>query len=162
MTGTHKYIPELERYIAEMTCMPAAPILFEKVLVSEPLQKETDIGEFLGKRRKEAFREMLFQRIDQSGLTDAAIYRKAGMDRRHFSKIRSNGNYRPSKLTVVSLILALELNVEDAEELLEAGGYSLSFSDTSDLIFRFCLEKEIYDLFEVNELLDHYDQKALG
>ncbi len=161
MAGAEKYLPELEQYIAKRLGQHPL-VLCERTYAPQTLRAPTAVDVFLLEHRKEAFREMLFQHIDDSGLADAEIYRKAGLDRRHFSKIRSNSDYRPSKQTVVALILALELDLDAAEELLETGGYSLSYSDTADLIIRFCLEKGIYNLFDVNLLLSHYGQRALG
>jgi len=84
-----------------------------------------------------------------------------GIDRRHFSKIRS-ANYRIGKNTVISLVLALKLNKKEAEELLNAAGYSLSDSDTFDLIIQYFLEKKIYDILTVNQALDYFSLKPLS
>ncbi|MUV36467.1 hypothetical protein JNUCC1_00269 [Lentibacillus sp. JNUCC-1] len=87
---------------------------------------------------------MLFQYIDEKGESDSAIYQRAGIDHRHFSKIRSNVDYHPKKNTVIALALALELDQAEAEELLEAAGYALSGNNTGDLVIQFCLEQKIY------------------
>jgi hypothetical protein len=116
---------------------------------------------FIEKKRQPAFHKTLFDFIDKKGATDVDIYKKAGIDRRHFSKIRSNPGYRPSKNTAVALALALELDKKHTDKLLGAAGYSLSDSDTFDLVIQFCLEKEIYDLHEVNQALDYFSLKPL-
>ncbi|XXM72997.1 hypothetical protein ACQ0QQ_03615 [Lysinibacillus sphaericus] len=120
-----------------------------------------ELDDFLDTNQKPPFNQVLFQFIDEKGVGDSVIYKKAGLDRRHFSKIRSNPAYHPKKATLISLALALELDSGDAENLLSAAGYSLSYSDKFDLIIQFCLEKEIYDLQSVNEILHHYDLKPL-
>lgn len=126
-------------------------------------QPERDIEDYIRKtRNKETFSTKLLKYIDSTGLTDADIYKKAGIDRRHFSKIRCDRNYRPKKSTVIALCLALELKLEQVEEVLGLAGYYLSRSDTTDLIVRFCIEKGKYDLADVNEALVYFGMKAIG
>lgn len=126
------------------------------------LESQVDLEAFIGERRQPTFQELLLKFIDRSGATDSEVYKKAEIDRKHFSKIRSNTNYHPSKPTVLSLALALELSKQDTDKLLQAAGFSLSDSDTFDLIIQFCLEKEIYDRFEVNNMLDYFQVKTLN
>lgn len=141
--------------VRESTFYKESPILQEK---SEVLELE----EFIKNNRKPTLQQILFDYIDRKGVKDSAIYKKAGMDRKHFSKIRSNADYRPKKATVVSLAFALELDEEETEDLLGVAGYSLSGSDTYDLVIRFFLEKKIHDLDRVNEALDEMKLKTLG
>lgn len=122
----------------------------------------SELENFVKNFRQPTFSEVLFKLIDRKGVTDADIYKKAGLDRRHFSKIRSNSEYRPGKSTVIALAFALELNKTKTEELLKASGYSLSQSETFDLVIRFCLEKKIYNLDEVNQALDYFSLKPLA
>jgi hypothetical protein len=124
--------------------------------------KISEIDEFLKNNRTPSFHELMFDIIDKKGLTDPEVYKKAGIDRKHFSKIRSNPKYRPSKNTTIALALALELNHEDMITLLNSAGYSLSDCDTFDLIIQFCLEKKIYDLYIVNQALDNFSLKPLS
>ena len=125
--------------------------------------KEQDLEEYIRKQKsKETFSTKLLQFIDQTGLSDAEIYKRAGIDRRHFSKIRCDRDYRPKKATVLALCLALELDESKTVELLNLAGYSLSNGDTADLVVRFCIQRGIYDLLEVNEALDYFGQKAIG
>lgn len=125
--------------------------------------KEQDLEEYIKKQRsKETFSTKLLQYIDQTGLTDAEIYKCAGIDRRHFSKIRCDKDYQPRKTTVLALCLALQLDERRTAELLSLAGYSLSNGDTGDLVIRFCIERGIYDLMEVNAALDYFGQKAIG
>ena len=105
-----------------------------------------DLKDYIELTREPNFWEDLFHFIAKKGRSDTEIYKNAGMDRRHFSKIRTNRNYQPGKTTVIALILALKLNEEEAWKLLRPAGHSLSSSSIFDLIIRFCLGKEIYDL----------------
>lgn len=105
------------------------------------------------------FQKLLFNYIDSRELKDSDVYNKVHIDRRLFSKIRSDVNYHPSKDTVILLGLALELNENEIEELLNSASYSLPKNNVYDLIIRFCFVEGIYDLFEVNNLLDSYECK---
>ena len=108
------------------------------------------------------FSETLLDIIDAHGMTDSECYKKAHIDRKLFSKIRSDPAYRPSKATVVCFILALELNLDDAQELLRRAGYTLSRSSKFDVIISFFIENRIYNIYTVNEALLEYDQLLLG
>ena len=117
-----------------------------------------DLDELL-KRRQESFRELLFRLMDETGESDAEIYRRAGLDRRYFAKIR--GGSIPLKDTVMALCLALKLDEDRATDLMTRAGYAFSDASRRDVIVRFCLEHEIYDLMDVNEVLDHYSERLL-
>lgn len=108
------------------------------------------------------FQQSLLGMIDRKGLTDALVYRRANIDRRLFSKIRCNENYKPSKSTALALAIALELNLDETTDLLGRAGLALSPSSVSDLIVRYCIENGIYDIYEVNAILYEYDQQLLG
>lgn len=108
------------------------------------------------------FQQSLLGMIDRKGLTDALVYRRANLDRRLFSKIRCNENYKPSKSTALALAIALELNLDETTDLLGRAGLALSPSSISDLIVRYCIENRIYDIYEVNAILYEYDQQLLG
>ena len=113
----------------------------------------------LVKRHHETFHEMLFRLIDETGMKDSEIYRKAWIDRKHFSKIRSGTI--PRKKTVMALCLALSLDADRSIDLLAKAGYAFSEASITDLIVRYCIEHEIHDLDSVNEILDHYSQPLL-
>lgn len=112
-------------------------------------------------RAERPFSRQLLERIRASGLGEVEVYKRAHVDRKLFSKIRSDPEYQPKKNTVIAFALALRLSPEQAEELLAAAGYAFSPSSTADLIVRFFLERGMYDLFQVNDALDAFGQPAL-
>jgi hypothetical protein len=132
----------------------------EERMISEEIQN-VDIEEFIKIKRQPTFHQTLFRFIDKKAVSDADVYKRAGIDRRHFSKIRSNPKYKPSKNTVISLALALELTKNETDQLLSCAGYSLSDSDTFDLVIQFCLEKKIYDTHDINQALDYFSLNLL-
>lgn len=110
----------------------------------------------------ETFSQMLLRLIDEKGYTDAQIYHKANIDRRHFSKIRNNIDYVPNRKTVIAFAIALELSIDEAKDLLKAAGYSFSDGSKFDVIISFFLENEMYNIFEINEVLFSYEQPLIG
>lgn len=109
-----------------------------------------------------SFSETLLKLIDDRKLTDSDVYNKANIDRRLFSKIRCEKDYKPSKQTVLAFCIALQLDIEDTEDLLERAGYALSYSDRADLIVRFFIEeKDNYTIFDVDEALMSFNQKPI-
>lgn len=110
----------------------------------------------------ESFQEMLFRIIDEKGLTDPECYNKAHINRKLFSKIRCNKDYKPSKSTVILLALSLELPLDEATELLMKAGYALSDADLFDVIIKFCFKNHYYDIYEINKVLFANDLRTLG
>ena len=100
--------------------------------------------------------------IDKKGMSDVECYKKANVTRKTFWKINNSASYKPSKQTVLAFAVALELSMDETEQLLRSAGFSLSHNNTFDLIVEFYITNGIYDIFEINSALYRYDQLCLG
>lgn len=110
----------------------------------------------------DSFSQMLIKLIDLSGKKDAEIYKKANIDRKLFSKIKNNINYRPSKTTALAFALALELDIDTTKDLIGRAGFALSHSSKFDVIVEYFLISRNYNVFELNEVLFAFDQPLIG
>ena len=108
------------------------------------------------------FSETLLSLIDERGLKDAQVYKRANISRQHFSKMRSNPRYKPTKTTVLALAVALQLSLEETSMLLERAGFALSHADRRDVIVEFFIRSGDYDIFKINDVLFAYDQPLLA
>ena len=155
--GRHRRCADRERMGAcamEAVCedssipMPMAA----KAMTLEDALKAADIG----------FSEALLQLIDKSGKKDSEIYKKANISKQHFSKIKNNPQYKPSKATALALAIALELDVDQTRELIGRAGVALTNSSKQDLIVKYFIERKQYNIIQINIALYEFDQGLLG
>lgn len=127
---------------------------------------ETSVNDDLMSRMQglgsHSFASTLFRLIDERGMSDVECYKKANVDRKTFSKIKCNQNYRPGKQTVIAFAIALELDLAQTQELLATVGLSLSPCNKFDIIIEFFIKRGNYDLAQINETLFEFDQVLLG
>lgn len=134
-----------EEVYPEMSCVLPSQSLAEWL-------EKTDAG----------FSETLLKLIDKTGKKDSEIYKRANLSKQHFSKIRNNPEYKPTKPTAIALALALELDLEQTKDLIGRAGYALTNSSKFDLIIQYFIEKKQYDVIQINMTLYEFDQNLLG
>ena len=143
-----------DREREERMCCPAAsaPMAMPRAASLPDFLSQVDAG----------FTETLLKLIDRTGKKDSEIYKKANLSKQHFSKIRNNPDYKPTKQTAIALALALELDLEQTRDLIGRAGYALSNSSKFDLIIRYFIEQCNYNVVEINIALYEFDQSLLG
>ena len=110
----------------------------------------------------ETFTEYMLRIIAEKGLSETEVYHSVFMDRKLFNKIRNDANYQPSKRTALLIAIALKLNVQEAQDLLGKAGFALTHCSKTDLIIECCMLNGIYDIIEINEMLDAFDLQTLN
>ena len=143
---------DLERNRKNAVCESAAPM---------PAPKAASLPDFL-RQADAGFTETLLKLIDKTGKKDSEIYKKANLSKQHFSKIRNNPRYQPTKATALALALALELDLRQTRDLIGRAGYALTNSSKFDLIIRYFIEQGNYNVVEINMALYEFDQSLLG
>lgn len=137
--------------------MPPEQLSSEAVMKPDDMSMD-DMLENIG----ETFQQRLLRLIDEHGLSDVEVYKRANLDRKLFSKIRCNENYKPKKKTALALAIALELDINETEDLLNRAGLALSKSNISDMIIRYFIDHQEYDIYSINLSLFEHEQPILG
>jgi hypothetical protein len=131
---------------------------FDKYRNLDFIYDEANINSFLKQKKcYNDFQTLLFKLIDERNLKDSDVYNKVHIDRRLFHKIRNDNSYHPSKETILLLGFSMELSILEMEQLLDSASYSLPKNNNFDLIIRYCFVNQIYNIYDVNELLDKFN-----
>lgn len=158
----------LKKYYLDITAMP--DIKFSVELSNHPKEEPKSsftIGikkrlEHLFSKLEDSFADRLWKLIKKKGFTDVEVYKRANLDRRLFSKIRTDKEYKPSKNTAIALAIALELNISETKDLLRRAGYAFTIGRKEDIVVLYFIEHKQYDMFLINEVLDYYGLPVLG
>ena len=153
----------MSRRIAKPECdyqlheIPSAKAVTTAPVLSAPRKLED-----LMKEMDETFSESLIRLIDQKGMKDPDVYKRANIDRKLFSKIKNNPDYTPSKSTAIAFAVALELSLDETRDLIGRAGFAMTHSSKFDIIIEYFLREKNYNIFEINEVLFAFDQPLIG
>ena len=156
---SNEYILKLKNDIDSYIKDNYIPIVYESMCMSRAIVDRSldDLIEHVN----DTFQQAMFYHIDSKGLDEVKVYNDAHIDRRLFSKIRSNEHYRPSKKTAICICMGLKLNLDEANDLLEKAGYTLSHSSKADLIVEYFIKTKEYNLDILNQVLYEYGEDVL-
>ncbi len=165
-SGVRYSIKEAPKSSREFDSIPKQGDSFKVSAVNELLSQFADNSECIKSELSEAldlsFVDMLIRYINIKGWRDSKVYKAAHMDRRLFSKIMSDREYKPSKDTALALVIGLELNMEQAADVLSRAGYILSHSNKRDVIIEYFIREGIYNMSDINDVLFQLGQKIIG
>lgn len=151
----------VESYIDENYVSEQVPVVMAMPAAMPMMVMDQNLDDLIGSL-DEPFSDALLKLIDAKGRTDVEVYKKANLDRKLFSKIRTGKGYTPKKPTILALAVALELTLPETDELLKRAGYALSHASKFDVIIEYFIIHRKYDIYEINEVLFEYDQPLLG
>ena len=134
------------------------------------LEKISELRELMSQRSlddlmdniDETFSQSLLRLIKEKNKTEVEVYKRANVDRKLFSKIRSNIDYQPSKITAISFAIALRLNLDETKDLIGRAGFALSHCFKFDIVIEYCIEHEIFEVFDINDILFNFDLQPIG